>query len=79
LFVGNLAFSVVDEDLKSLFGTYGDLAEAVIIVDRYTRKSKGFGFVTFNNAADAQKAKDALNDKDFQGRNLVVNEARPKV
>lgn len=79
MFVGNIAFGVGDSDLGNLFSQYGQVAEAVIIVDRDTRRSKGFGFVTFNQAADAQKAKDGLNGKDFQGRNLVVNEARPKV
>lgn len=79
MFVGNLAYSVVDSDLKSLFSSYGDVTEVAIIFDRDTRRSKGFGFVTFNQAADAQKAKDGLNSKDFQGRSLIVSDARPKV
>lgn len=77
--MGNLAYSVGDGDLRSLFSEYGDITEVAIILDRDTRRSKGFGFVTFNQAADAQKAKDGLNSKDFQGRSLIVSDARPKV
>ena len=79
LFVGNLSFGVVNEDLGKLFSDFGEVEEAVVIIDRDTRRSKGFGFVTFKQSADALKAKEGLNGKDFQGRNLTIDEARPKV
>ncbi len=78
LFVGNLNFRVTSQDLETLFGQYGQVSEAAVVNDKMTGRSRGFGFVTFNTAEEAKKAADALNGKDFQGRNLAVNEARPK-
>lgn len=77
LFVGNLAFSVTDKDLSTMFASYGEISEAVIIKDKFSGRSKGFGFVTFNDKAAADKAVSEMNGKDVQGRALTVNEARP--
>jgi RNA recognition motif-containing protein len=78
LFVGNIEWGATEEDLKELFGQYGEVEEAIIIKDRMSGRSKGFGFVTFAEDADAEKAIEALNGQDLNGRELVVNEARPR-
>jgi len=77
LYVGNLPFSVDSEKLKELFSSYGDIEEATVISDKFSGRSKGFGFVTFKNDEDAKKAIKEMNDKDVEGRKLKVNEARP--
>jgi len=77
LYVGNLPFSVDSEKLKELFSSYGDIEEAIVISNKYTGRSKGFGFVTFSNDEDAKKAIKEMNDKDVEGRKLKVNEAKP--
>jgi RNA recognition motif-containing protein len=66
------------EDLKKAFEAYGEVEEAVIISEKFTRRSKGFGFVTFVNAEDAQKAISEMNGKEIEGRELKVNEAKPR-
>lgn len=78
LFVGNISWNTTDEQLNELFSQYGTVDEAVIIKNRMTGRSKGFGFVTFANAEEADAAIEALNGKELDGRELVVNEARPK-
>lgn len=78
LFVGNIPWSASDEDLKKLFAEYGDVEEAIIIKDKFSGRSKGFGFVTFANDDDGDKAVSALHDQEFNGRNIIVNEARPR-
>lgn len=78
LYVGNLPYSVTDEDLKSMFADYGQIEEAVIIFDKFSQRSKGFGFVTLADDAMAQKAIEEMNGKEVEGRALVVNEARPR-
>lgn len=78
IYVGNLPYSSTDQDLMDLFAQHGSVASANVVTDRYTGRSRGFGFVEMATAEDAQKAIEALNGADFQGRNLVVNEARPK-
>ena len=78
LFVGSLPYSVTDDDLKALFVDFGDVVSAKVIFDRDTNRSKGFGFVEFNDDAAAKKAIDALNNSEIQGRTIVVNEARPQ-
>lgn len=78
LFVGNIEWGVTDEQLKELFTAHGEVEEAVIIKDKFSGRPKGFGFVTFVNDDDADKAVEALNDHELSGRKLVVNEARPK-
>lgn len=77
LYVGNLSFGVDDEKLKEAFAVYGEIEEANVLKDKFSGRSKGFGFVTFVNDADADKAIAEMNDKEFEGRNLKVNEARP--
>lgn len=76
LYVGNLAWSVTDEDLSNLFSEYGGVASAVVISDRESGRSRGFGFVELEDGAD--QAIEALNGQDFQGRPLRVNEAQSK-
>ena len=77
LYVGNLPYSTTDNELKSTFAAYGDVVSATIIMDKFSGRSKGFGFVEMSGDADADKAIEALNGKDMGGRGLVVNEARP--
>jgi len=77
LFVGNIDWGVNDDELRELFAQYGDIEEAVIIKDKFSNRSKGFGFVTFVNDADADAAAEALNGQEHKDRPLTVNEARP--
>ena len=77
LFVGSIPFNSTEDTLKTHFESIGPVAEAKIVTDRFTGRSRGFGFIEFENDADADKAIADLNDQDFEGRNLVVNEARP--
>lgn len=77
VYVGNLPFSVSDEDLKALFSSYGEISEAVLIKDKFSGRSKGFGFVTFSTEEAAEKAISAMNGKEVQGRELKVTEAKP--
>ncbi len=78
LFVGNLDWGMTNEELQALFAEYGEVEEAVIIMDRMTGRSRGFGFVTFVNDDDADKAIEGLNETDVKGRNIAVNEAKPR-
>ncbi len=78
LFVGSLPWSLSGQSLKDLFSQYGEIVDAVIISESSTGRSKGFGFVTFANEADAAKAQSEMNGKDVEGRNIVVNFARPR-
>ncbi len=78
IFVGNLSWTLTNDELKSLFEEFGIVEDAFIITDRETRRSKGFGFVTMTNDTEADAAIDALNGSDMKGRPLVVNEARPQ-
>ena len=77
LYVGNLPYSMNDDTLRSLFESYGQVESARVISDRDTGASKGFGFVEMQNA-DAQKAIEALNGRDYNGRALRIDEARPQ-
>lgn len=77
LFVGNLPFKTTSDSLKELFSQFGEIEEAVVISDKFSGRSRGFGFVTFVNDADADKAIAELHEKEYEGRNLIVNEARP--
>jgi len=77
LYVGNLPYSVTDEQLGEMFAQFGQVSSAVVIKFRDTGRSKGFGFVEFDKDEDADKAVEEMNGKDVEGRNLVVNEARP--
>ena len=77
VYVGNLPFSVDDNKLKELFSAYGEIEEATVIQDKFSGRSKGFGFVTFKDDEAAKKAVSEMNDKEVEGRNLKVNEAKP--
>jgi RNA recognition motif-containing protein len=78
LFVGNLPYSTNDQSLGDLFSPFGSVASAQIITDKFSGRSRGFGFVEFDNDDEAQKAVDEMNGKDIDGRQIVVNEARPR-
>jgi len=77
LYVGNLPYSVDEKELREIFGKYGEISEAVVIADRFTGRSKGFGFVTLEDDAGADKAIAEMNGKEVGGRELKVSEARP--
>ena len=78
LYVGNLPYSVSDSDLQQMFEAHGTVQSAQVIMDRDTGRSKGFGFVEMGSDQEAQAAIDALNGKNVDGRNLTVNEAKPR-
>ncbi len=78
IYVGNLAYSVTEQDLKKAFEAFGQVASANVIRDQYSNQSKGFGFVEMPVSSEAEAAIRALNGKDLGGRSLNVNEARPK-
>lgn len=78
LYVGNLPWSMNNDSLKELFASYGEIVEAIVISDRMSGRSKGFGFVTFADEAAAEKAAAEMNGKDVEGRQIVVNVARPR-
>lgn len=78
LFVGNLPWSMSSHSLKELFSPYGEITESIIISDRATGRSKGFGFITFAKEEEAQKAIEAMNEKEIEGRKIVVNVAKPR-
>ncbi|SPE53237.1 putative RNA-binding protein RbpB [Verrucomicrobia bacterium] len=78
LFVGNLSFDVTENDLQDAFAAHGTVTEANLMMDRTTGRPRGFAFITMATPEDAQKAIDALNGTMLGGRNLTVNEARPK-
>jgi RNA recognition motif-containing protein len=77
LFVGNLDFTVLAEDLKALFAQVGTVTDAVVIMDKMTGRSRGFGFVTMSSEAEANDAVTKLNQADLKGRKINVNIARP--
>jgi RNA recognition motif-containing protein len=77
LFVGNLDFTVTQDDLKALFATVGTVTDAVVIMDKMTGRSRGFGFVTMSSADEAKAAVEKLNQNDLKGRKINVNIARP--
>lgn len=78
LFVGGLPFATTDEELSQIFSEYGTVAYAKVITDRDTGRSKGFGFVEFENDDEGKAAEKAMNGSEIGGRTVTVNEARPK-
>jgi cold-inducible RNA-binding protein len=78
LYVGNLSFETTENDLQDLFEQHGKVAEVALMMDRTTGRSRGFAFVTMNDATEASAALAALNGKEVGGRTLTVNEARPR-
>ena len=78
LYVGNLSFDTTENDLQDLFSPHGPVAEVNLITDRMSGRSRGFAFVEMGSKEDADKAIQMFHSKDFQGRPLTVNEARPR-
>lgn len=78
LYVGNLDYATTSDQLGQLFAQAGKVVEVNVISDRYSGRSKGFAFVEMGSEKEAKAAIEMLNEKDFQGRSLIVNEARPK-
>ncbi|MCX6259014.1 MAG: RNA-binding protein [Bacteroidia bacterium] len=79
IYVGNVNFKTSDESLKELFEEFGEVLSAKIIRDKYSGRSKGFGFVEMSNDEEAQEAINSLNGQEIDQKNIVVSEARPKV
>ena len=77
IYVGNLPWSTIKAKLEELFSSFGKIEDALVIADKYTGRSRGFGFVTFENDADADKAIKEMDRKDVDGRNIIVKEAVP--
>ncbi len=78
LYIGNLSFDTTETTLQDAFEQYGSVTDSVIMMDRSTNRSRGFGFVTMSSAAEAQAAIEGMHGRDLDGRNLTVNEARPR-
>ncbi|MDH5720194.1 MAG: RNA-binding protein [Spirochaetia bacterium] len=78
IYVGNLNYATTEEELNSLFAQHGNVVSVNIIYDKYSGRAKGFGFVEMENKDEAMKAISELNDKEFNGRNIRVNEAKPR-
>ena len=77
LYIGNLPYSATEEQLQEAFSQAGSVDEAIVIKDKFSGRSKGFGFVEMSTDEEAQKAIEMWNEKDFEGRSIIVNEARP--
>lgn len=78
LFVGNLSYNVTTDQLRAKFSEFGTVVDAIVLTDKFSGRSKGFGFVTMSTADEANAAVAALNEQDFDGRKMLVNVARPK-
>jgi len=78
IYVGNMSYGTTEESLKELFGNYGEVEAVKIITDRETGRAKGFGFITMNDDNAAKNAMEELDGKEFEGRTLRVNEAKPR-
>tara|TARA_B100000519_G_scaffold137041_1_gene118562 strand:+ start:2280 stop:2534 length:255 start_codon:yes stop_codon:yes gene_type:complete len=78
IYVGNISYNTSEDDLKEHFGRYGEVVDVRIITDRDSGRSKGFGFVEMSDDDQAKEAIEALDSKDFMGRDIRVNEARPR-
>ncbi len=78
IYVGNIPRGVTENELRELFQAFGEISSASVIKDKFSGESRGFGFVEMPNKEEGQKALTALNGKDFKGRPLTVNEARPR-
>ena len=78
IYVGNLSYKLKESDLENVFAEFGKVSSVKIITDKYSGRSKGFGFVTMDDDDDAKKAIEALNGSSLKERDMVVNEARPK-
>lgn len=78
IYVGNLTYAVTEDDLRTAFSEFGQVSSVSVITDKFSGQSKGFGFVEMEDNSEADSAIKALNDKPMQGRNLKVNQAKPR-
>lgn len=78
IYVGSLSYDVTEDEVRDIFSPYGEIAGISIITDKFTGKSKGFGFVEMPKQEEAEEAIKCLNESEMKGRNIKVNEARPK-
>jgi RNA recognition motif-containing protein len=78
IYISNLSYNVTQDDLKAMFGEFGEVSNATLIADRYTGKSKGFGFIEMPTQSQAEEAIKSLDGKALRGRNIKVNQARPR-
>lgn len=78
LFIGNLDYTVTSDDLRDAFSKFGTVVDAVVITDRETKRSRGFGFVEFSSEEEAKKAIEGMNQQELKGRKINVNEAKPQ-
>ncbi len=78
IYIGNLAYTVTEDDLRDAFSEFGEVETASIINDKFSGRSKGFGFVDMPNDSEAREAIEAMNNKDLNGRTIKVNEAKPR-
>lgn len=78
IYVGNLSYEITDDEVKDLFSPHGEIASVSIIKDKHSGQSKGFGFIEMPNQAEAEEAIKALNESELKGRNIKVNQAKPK-
>jgi RNA recognition motif-containing protein len=78
IYVGNLSYQATEDEIRSLFETYGQVSSVALIKDKMTGQPRGFGFVEMPNDSEAQKAIEGLNGKDMKGRSLSINQARPR-
>lgn len=78
IYVGNLSYETTDQELRQIFEEYGTVESTSVIIDKFTGKSRGFGFVVMPDKAQAEAAIAAINQKDIRGRKLKINEARPR-
>ena len=78
IYVGNLSYQTTEDELRDLFAEFGDVVSAKLIADKFTGQSKGFGFVEMSNNSEAQKPIYELNGRDVNGRNVTINQARPR-
>lgn len=78
IYAGNLSYDMTDDTLKDVFAKFGEVSSAKVVFDRNTGRSRGFGFVEMPNSEEAKKAIESLNGTDVMGRNMRINEARPR-
>ncbi|MEE8281337.1 MAG: RNA-binding protein [Gammaproteobacteria bacterium] len=78
IYVGNLPYTITEDELRGVFADHGEVATVNIITDKFSGQSKGFGFVEMPNQAEAEEAIETLNESDVKGRNIKVNQARPR-
>jgi len=79
LYIGNLSFNTTEDGLRDAFGQFGDITDIYVAMDRETGRPRGFAFITFSNADESSAAISGMDGKELDGRNLKVNEAKPKV